>query len=86
MAQTTLNFRLREPGAAHPTHTVRADGSGTNLQMSCTCLASAHGALLCPHIAAVIREDEELVMYGRRFFAELRQRLIASKLADASNA
>jgi hypothetical protein len=80
-----LEFWVREAGNVHPTHTVHASGEGEGFSMSCSCLASRHGALLCTHIAAVLREREDLVMYGMGEIEALRRRSRGSRVADPEN-
>jgi hypothetical protein len=53
--------------------------------MSCTCVASQHGAPICVHIVAVLGENDTLVMYGRAQFDELRVRSFDSQTIDPNN-
>jgi uncharacterized Zn finger protein len=62
-----------------------AFGEGKEFSMSCTCLASKHGAPICTHIVAVLREDNDIVMYGRDQFDELRTRSLGSHTIDPNN-
>lgn len=85
MTSDRLVFRVREKCDAHASAEVVVTGSGKDFQMTCTCLASLHGAPLCPHIVAVLRECEDLVMSGQRHFAELEARAKGSRVADKDN-
>ena len=85
MTSDRLVFRVREKGDAHASAEVVATGSGKDFWMTCTCLASLHGAPLCPHIVAVLREREDRVMSGKRHFAALRTRAKGSRVADKGN-
>ena len=85
MENEALIFEVRDVSNAHPTHEVRAVGFGKDFVMQCDCLAGGHGALLCPHIVAVIRENRDLVMYGHSQFADLKRRSRGSRAADPDN-
>lgn len=80
-----LVFKLRNEGDIHPSSTVIANGEGEGFSMSCTCLASKHGAPICAHIVAVLREDHDMVMYGRTQFDELKARSQGSHTVDPNN-
>jgi hypothetical protein len=80
-----LVFQLRNQDDIHPSSTVIAIGEGKNFSMSCSCLASKHGAPICTHIVAVLREDHDVVMYGRTQFDELKVRSEGSYTVDPNN-
>lgn len=85
MTNEDLVFKLREKDDAHPHATVVATGEGKDFSMFCGCLACLNGALICPQIVAVIREDKDRVMYGQGQFEELRKRSNGSRLTDPNN-
>lgn len=85
MQSNNLIFHVRRENEIHPTFVVSAVGEGRDFYMYCDCLASKHGALICPHIVAVLRENHDLVLYGSSQFNELKERSVGSQTVDPDN-
>ena len=80
-----LEFRVRHPGDSHPSFTVVATGNGPDFRITCDCMASLHGAPICRHIVAVLREESELIVSGARDLETLNERAKGSQAMDPEN-
>mgnify|MGYP006287854735 CR=1 FL=1 len=73
-------------GSAKAPYTVKAFGSGPELELRCSCPAGARGGLFCKHVAALLAGDVTNVVSGADSADELLRRAEGSPLLARSMA